>query len=191
MKLLSCPQQDRRYEGEIWLYTGEWTQLTSSTERDLEANLTSGSAFSLLRTSSWFYMGPKKDSNKKRSRSQLLLSKMSQHSVWKLWGSTLGVILLLKSICHPREVCEVTATLLGPHLTERSSLPVTASGFLGCRARAQSSPSQWPCRISIGLSRSRTITSNISLSWVPARRRSAFQHTLRIERPDKENTWVK
>lgn len=73
----------------------------------------------------------------------------------------------------------------GPHLTERSSLPVTASGFLGCRARAQSSPSQWPCRISMGLSRSRTITSNISLSWVPARRRSAFQHTLRMERPGK------
>lgn len=70
-----------------------------------------------------------------------------------------------------------------PYRTERSSLPVTAKGFLGCTARAQSSPSQWPCMISMGLSLSLTSTSKISLSCVPARSLSAFQHTLRMDRP--------
>lgn len=70
-----------------------------------------------------------------------------------------------------------------PYLTERSSLPVTARGFLGCTARAQSSPSQWPCMISMGLSLSLTSTSKISLSWVPASSLSAFQHTLRMDSP--------
>lgn len=45
-----------------------------------------------------------------------------------------------------------------PHLTERSSLPLTASGFLWWRSSAHSSPSPWPCMMSSGLSRSRTIT---------------------------------
>lgn len=134
-------------------------------------------------------MEPNKD---KIPRSQLLLSSPSSHSMWKLCGSALWFSLFLgtskfgpnKSVI-PRKSVRWRWPPRGPHLTERSSLPVTASGFLGCRARAQSSPSQWPCRISMGLSRSRTITSNISLSWVPARRRSAFQHTLRMERPGK------
>lgn len=76
--------------------------------------------------------------------------------------------------------------ILLPYRTDRSSLPVTTSGFLGCTARAQSSPSQWPCMINIGLSLSLTITSNISLSCVPAKSRSAFQHTLRMDKPGKE-----
>lgn len=77
-------------------------------------------------------------------------------------------------------------------LTERSSLPVTATGCLGCKASAHSSPSLWPCISRTGLSRSLTITSKISLSWVPARIRSAFQQTLRIDRPGKKtytHTW--
>lgn len=67
--------------------------------------------------------------------------------------------------------------------TDRSSLPVTAIGCLGWRSNAQSSPSEWPCMIRRGLSLSRTITSKISLSCVPARILSAFQQTLRIDRP--------
>lgn len=74
-------------------------------------------------------------------------------------------------------------------LTERSSLPVTATGCLGCRSRAHSSPSLWPCISRTGLSRSRTMTSKISLSWVPAKIRSAFQQTLRIERPETEGVY--
>lgn len=55
---------------------------------------------------------------------------------------------------------------------------------MGCRSRAHSSPSLWPCISNTGLSRSLTMISKISLSCVPARIRSAFQQTLRMDRPE-------
>lgn len=69
------------------------------------------------------------------------------------------------------------------YLTERSSLPVIARGFVGCTASAQSSPSQWPCIMRKGLLRSWTTISKISLSCVPTRMWSPRQHTLRTDSP--------
>lgn len=112
--------------------------------------------------------------------------------IWKLKRkskaakkNTGGKCFLNRVLTKGQQINPVTkpSKQLQPYRTDRSSLPVTARGFLGCTARAQSSPSQWPCMISMGLSLSLTSTSKISLSWVPARSLSAFQHTLRMESP--------
>lgn len=148
-KLLSCPQKDRRYEGEIWLYH-RWVNSVHifNWKETWRANLPSGNVFSLLRTFSWLNMGPKKDSNKKRSRSQLLLSKMSQHCVWKLWVHHMGYPSLKatsklgqnQSVTPGRCVrsCGNTA---GPH-PDRAvvTAPSRPSGFLKCRAQSPRLP---------------------------------------------------
>lgn len=72
------------------------------------------------------------------------------------------------------------------NLTDRSSLPVMARGFVGWTAKAHSSPSQCPCIIRKGLLRSCTTISKISLSCVPTSIWSPLQQTLLTERPVEE-----
>lgn len=83
----SPPGRTQHMRGKYNHTTDECAEFSCLTERELGAYLTRSSIFALTQTLSWLKMEPKEDGNDKMLRNQVLLSSLSQCSVWNGCGS--------------------------------------------------------------------------------------------------------